>query len=76
MANLTLSVDEQLVERARLAAQAMGSSLNQLIREHIERLAGVEQSEAQHLAFEQRAIKAKGKLGGWKFNRDEANQRG
>ena len=59
MANLTLSVDENTIERARAAASAMGVSLNQLVREHIERAAA-----------------SKGKLNGWKFNRDEANSRG
>ena len=54
----------------------MGVSLNQLVREHIERLAGAEQRQADHLAFEARAAASKGKLNGWKFNRDEANSRG
>ncbi|HVK88693.1 MAG TPA: DUF6364 family protein [Kofleriaceae bacterium] len=38
--NLTLSVDEQTVERARAVAQEQGTSLNALIREFLERLAG------------------------------------
>jgi hypothetical protein len=38
--NLTLSVDEQTVERARQVAQAQGMSLNELIRKYLERLAG------------------------------------
>ncbi|MEO9184910.1 MAG: DUF6364 family protein [Kofleriaceae bacterium] len=38
--NLTLSVDEVLVERARESARQRGTSLNALIREYIEVLAG------------------------------------
>ncbi|MEP6865817.1 MAG: DUF6364 family protein [Deltaproteobacteria bacterium] len=38
--NLTLSVDEALVERARESARQRGTSLNALIREYIEVLAG------------------------------------
>jgi hypothetical protein len=38
--NLTLAVDEQLVERARAVARQQGTSLNALIREYIEKLAG------------------------------------
>lgn len=76
MANLTLSVDEKIIGRARDAAQAMGTSLNQLVREHIERLSGADQREADHDAFEARAIAGKGRLNGWKFDRDEANARG
>jgi hypothetical protein len=76
MANLTLSVDEQTIERARNAAQAMGTSLNQLVREHIERLSGADQRRAEHEAFEARALAGKGRLNGWKFDREEANSRG
>ena len=76
MANLTLSVDEKTIARAREAAQAMGTSLNQLVRDHIERLSGADQREADHDAFEARAIAGKGRLNGWKVDRDEANARG
>ena len=76
MANITLSVDEKTVNRAREAAQAMGTSLNQLVREHIERLAGADQRAAEHTAYEARVAAAKGRLNGWKFDRDEANARG
>lgn len=76
MANLTLSVDEKTITRAREAAQAMGTSLNQLVRDHIERLSGADQREADHDAFEARAIAGKGRLNGWKFDRDDANARG
>ena len=74
--NITLSVDEKTVQRARDAAQAMGKSLNQSVREHIERLSGADQRLADHEAFEARAVAGKGRLNGWKFNRDEANSRG
>ena len=76
MVNLTLSVDEKTIERARDAAQAMGKSLNQLVRDHIERLSGADQRLADHEAFEARAIAGKGRLNGWKINREEANSRG
>jgi hypothetical protein len=38
--NITLSIDEQVAERAREKLRAVGKSLNQEIREHLERLAG------------------------------------
>lgn len=38
--NLTLSVDEAAVERARAVAREQGTSLNALVREFIERLGG------------------------------------
>lgn len=74
--NLTLSVDDQATERARAAAQAMGTSLNQLLREQIERLAGMQQRMVEHDAFEARCLQNGARLEGWSFNRDEANERG
>ena len=38
--NLTLSVDEEVVERAREVARARGTSVNQLVRDYLEQLAG------------------------------------
>ena len=38
--NITLSADAQTVEKARLAAQRMGKSLNQAVRDYLEQLAG------------------------------------
>lgn len=76
MANLTLSIDEKTIARARKAAETMGTSLNQFVREHIERLAGAHQRQLDHDAFEARARASKGRLKGWKFNREEANARG
>lgn len=38
--NLTLSADDQLVQRAREYAVAHETSLNQLIRDYLERLVG------------------------------------
>jgi len=43
--NITLSVDERLVRRARKKADALGTSLNQLAREYLERLAGSDDAE-------------------------------
>jgi hypothetical protein len=74
--NLTLAVDEKSTERARSAAQAMGTSLNQFLRDQIDRLAGVTQRSAEHELFEERCLQGAGRLNGWKFDRNEANDRG
>ncbi|MBL8386468.1 MAG: MerR family transcriptional regulator [Burkholderiales bacterium] len=73
--NITLSIDERVAERARKAASAMGKSLNQAVRDYLEQLAGSQQLDAELEAFEQSALKSPGRLAGWKFDRDEANQR-
>jgi replicative DNA helicase len=73
--NITLSVDEQVAQRARDAAQKMGKSLNQVVRDYLEQLAGSAKREQQWALFEQRCLTSGAKLNGWKFNRDEANER-
>lgn len=73
--NITLSIDERVAERARQAAQAMGKSLNQAVRDHLEQLAGMNQQDAEAAAFEASARASPGKLSGWRFNRSEANTR-
>jgi antitoxin component of RelBE/YafQ-DinJ toxin-antitoxin module len=73
--NITLSVDERIAEQARAAAATMGKSLNQAVRDYLEQLAGAQQLAAQLQAFEQSARETPGRLNGWRFDRDEANER-
>jgi len=75
MMNITLSVDEQVAARAREAAKKLGKSLNQVVRDYLEQLAGGARRSQQWTDFEQRCLQSDGQLGGWKFNRDEANER-
>jgi plasmid stability protein len=42
MANLTLSIDDELLERARIRALEQGTSVNALVREYLEGFAGQE----------------------------------
>jgi hypothetical protein len=74
--NITLSVDDRVVELARRSAQSMGKSLNQAVRDYLEQLAGRQQLAAELQQFEQSALNSPGRLAGWRFDRDEANQRG
>jgi len=73
--NITLSVDEQVAAKAREAAQKLGKSLNQAVRDYLEQLAGSTQRGQQWAQFEERCMHSGGRLDGWHFNRDEANQR-
>ena len=73
--NITLALDEKLADRAREAAQAMGKSLNQVVREYLEQLAGQAQLEAELEAYRRSTANTPGRLNGWKFNRDEINER-
>jgi Family of unknown function (DUF6364) len=71
--NLTLSVDEQLVVRARQRAETLGKSLNQLIRDYLENLAGGDDPEKSIAEF--RRLSGRGNSRGWRFNRDEIHER-
>ena len=73
--NITLSVDEQVAARARDAAQKLGKSLNQVVRDYLEQLAGTARRGPQWAQFEQRCLQSNAKLGDWRFDRDEANER-
>ncbi len=43
--NVTLSIDERLVARARKKADALGKSLDQLIRDYLQQLVGGDDPE-------------------------------
>jgi hypothetical protein len=73
--NITLSIDERVAEQARLAAQAMGKSLNQAVRDHLEQLAGRAQLESEIAAYLASTASTPGRLRGWQVRRDEL-QRG
>jgi hypothetical protein len=68
--NLTLSVDDRLVERAREVARQQGTSLNALIRDFLKGLAG--QAAGGEILSEFEAMWAEpGNSGGKPFKREE-----
>ena len=68
--NITLSADEKIIERARKAAQDMGKSLNQAVRDDVEQLAaGEEGLDAELEAL--RSMVGRGNSGGQRISRDE-----
>lgn len=67
--NVTLSIDEQVVERAREKLRAVGKSINQEIREHLARVAGEDDVE-RDIEF-LRETAGLGDSKGWKWNREE-----
>lgn len=71
--NITLSIDEQLAARARKRAEALGKSLNQLIRDYLQRIAGGDDPERSIEEFRQ--LSGKGHSRGWRFDRNEIHER-
>ncbi len=73
--NITLSVDDEVVAKARQQAERLGSSLNQLVRDYLEQLAGRSDPDRDAAEFQQLSRQARGDSRGWKFNREEVHER-
>ena len=71
--NVTLSIDDHLVARARKKAEALGKSLNQPIRDHLQSIAGGDDPDASIEEFTR--LSGRGNARGWRFNRDEIHER-
>jgi len=68
-----LSIDEQVVAKARKKADALGKSLNQLIRDYLQSLAGGANPEQSIDEFQ--SLSGRGHARGWRFNREEIHER-
>jgi hypothetical protein len=73
--NVTLSIDEKLLARARKLAHERGSSVNQLIRDYLERLTGRSGPTDVIERLERLWSEQEGRSGGWKWNREEVYDR-
>ncbi len=73
--NIALSVCEPLVRRGRKKADALGKSLNQLVREYLERLAGSDDAARDVAKLGRLSRKPAGSARGWRFNRAELHER-
>ena len=73
--NVTLAIDEQLVKRARKIVQAQGKSLNQYVREQLERLTARDDAAGWIAEFERLSRQSKGNSRGWRFDRDAVHER-
>jgi hypothetical protein len=73
--NITLSIDEQVVTRAREKLRTVGKSVNEEIREHLRHIAGDNDSDTERWIEELRSLSGKGDSRGWRFNRDEIYER-
>ena len=71
--NITLSIDERLLERAREKLRATGKTVNQEIREHLQHIVGDGDLERDLEFLEKTA--GQGNSGGWKWNREELYER-
>ena len=73
--NLTLSVKEDVIKRARGVAKARGTSVNQLVREYLQSLGGLSEPEQEIAELRRLSDEGKGRSAGWRFDRDEIHAR-
>ena len=73
--NVTLSIDDEVLRRARKKAEVLGTSVNQLVRDYLEQLSGNTDPNEDAIEFERLSHLACGDSQGWKFNREELHKR-
>jgi len=73
--NVTLSIDEDVMREARRRAEALGTSVNQLVRDYLEAFVGKRDPRARAAELRRLWDQGSGDSHGWKFNRDEIHDR-
>jgi antitoxin component of RelBE/YafQ-DinJ toxin-antitoxin module len=73
--NLTLSVEERIVRKARKAAESMGISLNEAVRRFLEDLAGNSSVDSDIAELKELSARSAGRSGGRRFDRDAMHER-
>ena len=73
--NITLAVDDDLVKNAREVAQAMGKSLNQVVREYLEHLTDRDRVERDMEELRRLSQEGGGRSGGRRWTREEIHER-
>jgi hypothetical protein len=72
--NLTLSIDQRTLEKARAAAHAMGLSVNEMVRRYLEQLAGEGDPEASFQEFRDLSLNGGGHSGGRRWSREDLHR--
>jgi hypothetical protein len=77
MANLTVTIDERVLRRARIRALEQGTSVNAIVGDYLERFAGAEPATAALAEFLEMAARstAGSGPGGRTWTRDDLHDR-
>jgi hypothetical protein len=73
--NVTLAIDEKLLARARRVARQRKTTLNQLVRDYLERLTAGSDAPTVAAEFERLWAEEQGHSRGWKWNREDLHDR-
>jgi hypothetical protein len=72
---ITVSVEDEVVRRARCQAEAPGTSLDRLVREYLEQWARETDPTTNAAEFTRLSRLSHGDSRGWKFDREEIHER-
>jgi plasmid stability protein len=76
MANLTITIDDEILKRARLRATEQGTSVNSVVRDYLEQYAGSRSAQEQALGnLLKLSEAAESKRGRRRWTRDELHER-
>jgi len=76
MANLTITIDEELLRRARVRAAELGTSVNAVLREYMREWVGSDEERAAAVAsLIRRSRRSRSSRGGRHWSRDELHER-
>jgi len=70
--NITLAIDEELLDKARVIAAIKRTSVNEMVREFLKR--AVEQESSRDEVTEallKLSRESRGRMGNWRFSREE-----
>lgn len=74
--NITLSADQKIISKSRRMARQQGTSLNQLIRDYLERFSGSRRDVSAAEEFRGLALAKGGRSApSFRFDREEAHVR-
>ena len=63
------------MKEARKVAAAMGTSLNQLVRDYLTGLVGKDEVDRDMAELRELSVSGDGRSRGWRFDRDELHER-
>ena len=73
--NLTLSVEEKIVRKARKAAESMGMSLNEAVRRFLVELGGGDSAEQDIAEVRELSTRSQGDSHGQRIDREGLHER-
>jgi plasmid stability protein len=76
MTNLTITIDEETLRRARIRALERGTSVNAVLRDYLESFAGTRSAQSAAIdSILDRSHRVNGRRGGRTWTRDELHER-